>query len=122
MMKYLFADIEPFGPGFYEGGIFATALVLVTETLFSVLGARIRHTPEFKIKLHYRHKPALDQVMRYCKDSKVSITNLRVTSSSDKENPDYIAVLSLRPHSAIGRDVLLSHIRGVRGVFDVEET
>lgn len=31
-----------------------------------------------------------------------------------------VAILeSLRPHSAIGRDVLLSHIRGV---FDVEET
>ena len=29
---------------------------------------------------------------------------------------------SLRPHSAIGRDVLLSHIRGVRGVFNVEVT
>ena len=29
---------------------------------------------------------------------------------------------SLHPHSAIGRDVLLSHIRGVRGVCDVEET
>jgi len=108
------------GAGFYEGGIFATALVLVTETLFSVLGARIRHTPEFKIKLHYHHKPALDQVMRLCKDSKVSITDLRV--ASDSEDAGYSAVLSLRPRFAVNRDVLLGHIRAIHGVMDVEET
>ena len=110
------------GAGFYEGGIVATALVLFTETLFSVLGKRINHTPEFEIKLHYHRKPTLDQVMRYCKDSKVSVTNLRVVSAGEKDAPDYVAVLLLRPRFAVNRDLLLSHIRGLHGVLDVEET
>ena len=109
------------GAGFYEGGIFATVLVLLTETLFSVMGQRIRHTPEFSIRLHYDHKPALDQVMRYCKDSKVSITNLRVVGTNDEDNPDYVAEISLSPRFSINRDVLLSHIHTIHGVLDVEE-
>lgn len=110
------------GAGFYEGGIVATALVLVTETIFSVLGGRISRTPEFMLTLHYRHKPALDQVMRYCKDQKVAITNLRVVSNNDLENPDYTAVLSLRPNFRVNRDEMMAHIRNIHGVQDVEET
>ena len=110
------------GTGFYEGGIVATALVLLTETLFSVLGGRIKRTPEFEIRLHYRHKPALDQVMRYCKDHKVSITNLSVVSGGDADNPEYAASLSLRPRFTVNRDLLLTHIAAIHGVIDVEET
>ena len=109
------------GAGFYEGGVIATVLVLVTETIFSQLGTRIRRTPEFQITLHYRNKPALDQVMRHCKDQKVAITNLRVVSGSDTDNPKYTAVLSLRPSFRVNRDLLLAHIRNIHGVQDVEE-
>lgn len=110
------------GAGFYEGGIFATALVLVTETLFSQLNARIMRTPEFDITLHYHHKPALDQVMRTCKDSRIAIVNLRVVSGNDPEKTLYTAVLSLRPRLKVNRDLLLTRIRAIHGVQDVEET
>ena len=110
------------GTGFYEGGIIATVLVLVTETVFSRLGARIKRTPEFMITLHYLHKPALDQVMRYCKDQKVAITNLRVVSGNEQEAPVYTATLYLRPSFRVNRDLLLSHIRSIHGVKDVEES
>ena len=110
------------GAGFYEGGIFATALVIITETLFSHLNARIMRTPEFDITLHYHHKPALDQVMRTCKDSRIAIVNLRVVSASDADKPLYTAVLSLRPRLKVNRDLLLTRIRSIHGVQDVEET
>ena len=110
------------GAGFYEGGIFATLLVLVTETLFSLLAQRIRRTPEFKITLHYRQKPALDQVMRYCKDKRVAITNLRVVSGGTAEKPDYAAMLNLRPSFRVNRDLLLAHVRNINGVLEVEES
>ena len=110
------------GAGFYEGGVVATALVLLTETLFSVIGTRIKYTPEFLISLHYHHKPALDQVMRYCKNHRVAITNLRVVSAGEADNPEYTAILSLRPNFHINRDLMMEHIRNIHGVLDVEET
>ena len=110
------------GAGFYEGGLVATVMVLVTETLFSVLGQRIQHTPEFQIRLHYHHKPALDQAMRFCKDKKVAVIDLRVVSRSDTDQPDYTATLLLRPRTKVNRDLLLSHIRGIQGVREVEES
>lgn len=109
------------GAGFYEGGVIATVLVLVTETLFSQLNSRIKRTPEFDITLHYHHKPALDQVMRTCKDSRIAITNLRVVSGNGPDEGVYTAVLSLRPRLKVNRDVLLTRIRAIHGVRDVEE-
>lgn len=110
------------GAGFYEGGIAATALVIVTETVFSQLNSRIKHSPDFNITLHYHHKPALDQVMRTCKDSRIAITNLRVVSGNTSEKALYTAVLSLRPRIKLNRDELLTRIRAFKGVQDVEET
>lgn len=110
------------GAGFYVAALLATGMVLVTETVFSLLGQRIQHTPEFKITLHYRKKPALDQVMRHCKDRKIAVTNLRVIHGSEDSGNDYAASLSLRPRSKVNRDLLLSHIRGIPGVIDVEES
>lgn len=110
------------GAGFYEGGIVATALILFTETIIAQAATHIKTTPEFRITLHYRHKPALDQVMRYCKDQRVAITDLRVISRSDNEHPNYVAVLSLRPSRRLNRDMLLAHIRNVHGVQEVEES
>lgn len=110
------------GAGFYEGGIVATALILFTETIIAQAATHIKTTPEFRITLHYRHKPALDQVMRYCKDQRVAITDLRVISRSDNEHPNYVAVLSLRPSRRLNRELLLTHIRNVHGVQEVEES
>lgn len=109
------------GAGFYEGGIFATLLVLVTEVFFSRLNALIRVSPEFTIRLHYHHKPALDQVMRYCKDQKIAITNLKIVHRSDAENTNYTALLSLRPGIRLDRTLLMVHIRNIHGVVEVEE-
>ena len=110
------------GAGFYEAGVFATVLVLITETIFSILGQRIQRTPEFEITLHYHHKPALDQVMRHCKNKRVAITNLRVVSDNDNPNNDYTAFIRLRPGTKLNRDLLLSHIRNIEGVREVEES
>ena len=110
------------GAGYYEAGLVGTAMVLFTETVFFMLSKHIQHTPEFQIALHYDHKPALDKVLRYCKDQKVAITNLRVVGANDPNNPDYVAIILLRPRNKINRALLLSHIRGIPGVREVEES
>ena len=60
--------------------------------------------------------------MRTCKDSRIAITNLRVIHDGSTNATLYTAVLSLRPSMKVNRDMLLSHIRGIHRVQDVEET
>ena len=64
------------GAGFYEGAILGTGLVLLAETLFSYLGSKISHNEAFKILLEYNDKNALNDVMRYCKNNRMAISNL----------------------------------------------
>ena len=111
------------GAGFYEGAIITTILILLTETYFSVFVQRITKTPEFMIVLHYHHKPALDQALRYCKDKRLLITNLQVTGENEGDNPVYSAVITLKPrqNQKIKYEEITSHIKEIPGVFGVEE-
>ncbi|MBQ9719181.1 MAG: hypothetical protein IJV64_00630, partial [Oscillospiraceae bacterium] len=68
-----------------------------------------------------RHKLALDQVLRYCKDKRLSITDLQVTGSGDSDAPVYNAVISLRARGRLDMERLLEHIRSVPEILNVEE-
>ena len=107
------------GGGYYEGGIAATVLILLTESCFTGLSKRIPYTPEFCLTLRYRHKLALDQVLRYCKDKHLGITDLQVTSHD--ADAGYDAVISLRARGKLDMERLLEHIRGIPEILDVEE-
>lgn len=102
-----------------RGGVAATALILLTESCFTGLSKRILCTPEFRLTLRYRHKLALDQVLRYCKDKHLGITDLQVTSHD--ADAGYDAVISLRARGKLDMERLLEHIRGIPEILDVEE-
>ena len=108
------------GAGFYEGALIAVILVLITEIFFSMLAKRIKYSPEFKIALRYHHKPALDQALRYLKDKKLLITNLQVVSNNETIPAVYLAVITLHPRKVVDTQVLMTHIKSIHGVFDVE--
>ena len=108
------------GAGYYEGGLAATALVLITEIVFPRVSANIPHMPEFKLMLRYRHKLALDRVMRYCKDKRLAITNLRVTSDDGEDGTVYTARIGLRPRRVVDRETLLAHIRDIPEILEAE--
>ena len=109
------------GAGYYEGAIAATILVLITEIVFSKLGKSIKRTPEFKLALRYENKLALDQVLRYCKNRRLTITNLQVVAVNDEISAGYSAVISLRPRQTVDREALENHIRSMPEVFVVDE-
>ena len=108
------------GAGFYEGGIIATLLVLLAEIYFFRIGARIPHSQEFRMVLRYHHKPALDQVLRYCKDRRLVIHNLQVTGESGSDNAVYTAVISLRPRLPVEPESVVEYSRDVEGVLSAE--
>ncbi|MBR0381665.1 MAG: MgtC/SapB family protein [Eubacterium sp.] len=109
------------GSGFYEGGILATFMIIFVEVCFANVSKMIKHTPEFNAVVQYTHKEALNHVLRYCKDTKMSITNLQITGNATLEVPVYTAIVSLRPDGNISRGDFFSKLREKEGVVFADE-
>ena len=104
------------GSGYYELALLGTALVLIAETWFGMLGAKIQHPPEYTVELAYDEKNSLDNVLRLCKDHHMAIVNLRIkVLYSGGDGPaSYTAEISLR--GSIGSDELLHVVRLMPGI------
>ena len=102
------------GAGYYELGVIAAILVLIAETVFHVLGRRIRHNPEYSIEIHYNEKTSLDQVLRYCKDNRMAIVNLKIQALEGKDT-QYDAEVRVR--GAVQPEPLTEHIAAMQGII-----
>ena len=109
------------GSGFFEGAVLATALIIIIETCFAGLSKQLRSNPELRWVVHYHAKGALDQVMRYCKDRRLAITNLQITGASDGAQSAYSAVITMRPNAAVKPQLLLEHVRAMEGIISVDD-
>ncbi|MBR0409151.1 MAG: MgtC/SapB family protein [Clostridia bacterium] len=85
------------GSGYYELAILGTALILMAESWFFILGKRIQHHPEFSVELTHLEKTYLDNVLRLCKNHHMSIVNLRIHTVEEAEDEvHYTATVDLR--------------------------
>ncbi len=109
------------GAGFYEGAILGTGLVLIAETLFFYLGSKITHNEAFKMLLEYNEKNALNDVMRYCKNNRMVISNLEVTSTRNAAISVYSVVLTVRPRDKVDKKKVISYINEIDGIISVSE-
>ena len=98
--------------GFYE--IVLLALVLLAETWFAVLGGRIQQTPQYTLEILYNEKNSLDNVLRFCKDNRMTIVNLRILAMEDPGEAKYTAEVALR--GSVPCDSLLASVRLMAGV------
>ena len=97
--------------------------MLFIETGFGFLG-KFRRPPEFRILVHYEKKQALDQVMRFCKDNRIVINNLRIRSDAGAGSEDaslYSAEIALHPTKNVDRTLLLDRIVNMAGIDEAEE-
>ena len=108
------------GAGFYEGAILGTGMVLLAETLFSYLGSKITHNEAFKILLEYNNKNALNDVMRYCKNNRMVISNLEVTGKRDSTMSIYSVVLTVRPRDKVDREKVMRVISEIDGIITAD--
>ena len=109
------------GSGYFELGLIGTALILLSETLLGRLTNRIQRSPEFTLEVLYDDKTALDQVLRFCKDSRMAITNLQIHSLETNPHADYAAEIKLR--GSVAPAILVARIQampGVVGATDIE--
>ena len=109
------------GAGFYEGAVITAVLVLLAETLLGGLVSLIKRDPEFRISVLFSHKPALDQVLRVCKNNRMAITNLQVVSALYDEDPCYRAFISLRPRAKVDREKLFGQVASVPEILEFSE-
>lgn len=64
---------------------------------------------------------ALDDVLRFCKDKKMAIKNLKIVSGGEEDRHLYDAVLLLNPNqSKLEDEVLLSRVQAFSGVVSEE--
>ena len=103
------------GSGYYELGLIGTALVLLAETWMARLGGTIQHAPQYAVELLYNKKNSLDQVLRFCKDNRMSIVNLTIHTAEDAARAEYIARVSLR--GKMRQDTLVARIQQMPGII-----
>ncbi len=106
------------GAGYYELAVLGTVLVLVAETVFSRVAARIGLNPVYEFTVQYQEKEALDEVMRYCKSRRMNIRRLRIRSVSEGETSRYVANINLRGNASPSQ--LLDAIRSRPDIINAE--
>ena len=106
------------GSGYYELGLLGTGMVLFTETVLARMGRLIQQNPVYVMELTYQKKDSLDEVLRLCKDHRMSVVNLQIETNDQEENKVYDAVITLRGKAKIA--TLLSLIRLKEGILSVE--
>ena len=110
------------GGGFYEGGLFATLLILAAEMFFSKLEYRmLDHAPEINLYMEYSNKACLEEVLRLFRELNLKILNLEITRSAGSEKHNACAIFSLRLNKKCTVERLLADLHAVEGVASVEE-
>ena len=110
------------GGGFYEGGIFATILILLAELLFSKLEYRmLENAPEINLYMEYTDKRCLENVLKLYRELNLKILNMEITRSTGSEKHNACAIFSLRLNKKCKVELLLDAIHRVEGVAAVEE-
>ena len=111
------------GMGFYEGGLFATILVLAAELLFSRLEYRmLENTAEVNLLMEYSDKKALDTVLELLNQMELKVQNMVITRSSESdEKRTSNVIFTLQKNKHHRTEAVITDISAVEGVVSVEE-
>ena len=100
-----------FGAGFYEGGLIATVLVLLSEIIFAKLEySFMKRHPDINIYMEFR-----------LKENNIKVRSLEITRTREKDVMNSSAIFTLRFQKAVPADKVLENIRAIDGVYLVEE-
>lgn len=110
------------GAGFYEIGILATLLVLFAEILLSKL--------EFKLKklmrdrnfyLEYNDKLVLPRLFDFCRENRLTISNLEITRAKVHAGENASALFTLTLNKSQQSSDLIHRISKLKGIITIEE-
>jgi len=110
------------GAGFYEGGIFAVALVLSAELLFARLEYHIlNNAPEVNLYMEYASRDCLDQMLMLFHNLGVRVIDLQITSSVKNDQHNACVLFSLRLNKNVNPPSLINKMLALEGVISIEE-
>ena len=110
------------GSGFFEGGIFATVLVLAAEMLFSRLEYRmLENSAEINLLVEYSDKTCLDKVLAMLDEIQVKIQNMVITRSPESEKNTASVLFTLQVNKKHRTETIITDISAVDGIVAVEE-
>ena len=110
------------GAGFYEGGLIAAALVLVSELLFSQLEyAFMDRQPEINVYMEFRSRSVLEVLFEELKKRNVRVRNLEITRTRENDVTNSSAIFTLRFPRPVSPEEVLERIRAIDGIYLIEE-
>ena len=83
------------GTGFYELAVVGTIMVLLAETIFAQLALKIGLKPSYEFTIVYREKGALDEVLRYLKDRRMTVRRLEIHALTGAQTGQYVADINI---------------------------
>ena len=110
------------GGGFYEGGLFATALIMIAELFFSRVEYRmLKNAPEVNLYIEYSGNNTMDLLLREFRERGLKILNMGIIHSHSNEKHNACAIFTLRLHKGLDVDLIQQDIRSTSGVVSVRE-
>lgn len=110
------------GGGFYEGGLFATVLIMVAELFFSRVEYRmLKNAPEVNLYIEYSDNRTMDVLLQEFRERGLKILNMGIIHSNSNEKHNACAIFTLRLHKGLDVDQLQQGIRTTAGVVSVRE-
>lgn len=110
------------GGGFYEGGLFATVLIMVAELFFSRVEYRmLKNAPEVNLYVEYTDNKTMDVLLQEFREHGLKILNMGILHSNSNEEHNACAIFTLRLHKGLDVDHLKREILATAGVVSVRE-
>ncbi len=110
------------GGGFYEGGLFATLLILIAELFFSRVEYRmLKNAPEVNLYVEYSDNRTMDVLLQEFREHGLKILNMGIIHSKSNEQHNACAIFTLRLHKGLDVEQLQQEIQATAGVVAVRE-
>ena len=110
------------GGGFYEGGLFATLLILIAELFFSRVEYRmLKNAPEVNLYVEYNDNRTMDVLLQEFREHGLKILNMGIIHSKSNEEHNACAIFTLRLHKGLDVEQLQQGIQATAGVVSVRE-
>lgn len=110
------------GGGFYEGGLFATALILVAELFFSRLEYwMLKNAPEVNLYVEHTDKACIEALLRLFREADMKMLNMGIIRSDSTEKHNACAIFTLRLRKGTHPEDLMDQARAIPGVVSVRQ-